>query len=135
MEVSFEYLIIRKLYLPTTLFRIVNKHTLIVFPIIFQQLKVGIVETSSQRHRVIVIDFPQPIEFVLQPITFIGKLTTFIIELPIPIHFVILPRTLIVSSILVVKLTTSVSHVITLESFVTTSRLILLHHVLLFMRF
>lgn len=105
------------------------QHSLIVLPVVLEQLEVSVIERSGQFYRIIVVHLPMAVELILGPVSLICQLSAFVVEPAKPVHFVILPLPLIVPSILVVKLPSAIAHIIAFEALIPTACLILLHNV------
>lgn len=68
-------------------------------------------------------------KLILFPISLISEFSSLIIEFSPTIHFVISPHSFVISSVLIIKLSSSVSHSIMFVSLISTSCLILLNNI------
>lgn len=65
VEVAFEDFAVGELYPSPSLFGVVNQHALVVFPVVLEEVEVGVVEGAGEVKGVVVIDLPLAIKLIL----------------------------------------------------------------------
>lgn len=73
-EISLEFLAIGKIQYTTPIFGVIDEFALVLNPILFQAVKVSIIETLRQWFRVLVVDDSPPTKLIMLPLTLIGEL-------------------------------------------------------------
>jgi hypothetical protein len=68
---------------------------------------------------ILVVENAPTVEFILSPLTVIGRLPTAVVKYPPTIHFVVLPHARVESSILIKILAYSISHAVVLPTLVS----------------
>lgn len=131
VEVSFKELSISKYNFASPLFGVLDQHSLVIFPVVFKQVKVSEVKTALKLHRIVIVDFSKTVELILAPIAFICQFASFVKEFSPTVHLVVLPLTLVVSSVLVEELALTVSFPVQFVPFITRSSFIFFHNVLM----
>jgi hypothetical protein len=131
VEISLENLTVGQVDLPPALLRVPHKHPLVKLPIIVEKFEVCEVEGTDERHRTVIVDLSQTVEFILRPTSLIGQFSALVIQSPLSVHFVAFPLTLVVPSILVVKFSSPVTHAAAFVPLVSTASLVLFYHIFL----
>jgi len=129
MKIPLEDLIISEPDPASTFLGILDEHALVVEPKVFQEIKVGKIESAVEGRGIIVKDLALAMELVLCPVALVGEFTTFIEEPAPAVHLVVLPVALIEASILVEELALSIPESIPLVALVPGTSLVLLNHV------
>jgi hypothetical protein len=79
MEISLKDLSIWQLDPSSPLFGVLGEHSFVELPVVLKKVKISVVESAVQNHRVIVVDLPETIELVLGPHSLIGHLSALIV--------------------------------------------------------
>ncbi len=109
MEVSLKELPVSEYDFSSSLLGVLDKHSLVILPVIFKQVEVSEVKSALKLHGVVVVDFSEAVELILTPVALIGQFASLVEEFSPSVHLVVFPLTLVVASILVEELTLTVS--------------------------
>lgn len=112
------------------MFQVPPKITLIHRPIVIDTFEARVVEGMVQFMGVLVIEDSKTIESILEPVTFVSKLTGLVIEPAEACHFVLDPLSVVKPTVLVKELALAVAHIVKFETFVARTLLERLHNVL-----
>ena len=97
-------------------------------PILVNFVEISVVKWAVQRCRILVVKHTKPGELIVIPLAVIGYFARLIKKLSLTGHLVLAPLTIIETAVLVVELTTAITHIVQFVALVLRTLLEDLNH-------
>jgi hypothetical protein len=130
MKLSLKPLPILQHNLPPSLLKIMLQFPLIVHPLLFQIVEVGIVKGIIQHGGVVIINLAGTVELVLLPVALVSEAAITVKEFAVTVHPIVLPLALVAAALVVVQAAIAVALLVLDVAFVSTAAFVLLDDVL-----
>lgn len=104
--------------------------TFILCPHLLDFVKIFVIQGLITHFRVLVVKLTVAFKLIIDPISFVGKFSRLVVKLPLTLHSIKSPLAFIHTSVLIVKDTESMTHILPFVAFILASLLVSFNYVL-----